>query len=67
MHAHSPYSFEHLQRLGRQIPEIDEVTIDVLLSTRTSPTTESINVIKSWKIRSHEESNSGPEVLLRLL
>ena len=32
--------YEHLRRLSRQILEIDEVTIDASLSTKTSPTTE---------------------------
>jgi hypothetical protein len=34
---------------------------------RTSPTTKSTNVVKSWEIRSHGESNPGPEVLPGLL
>ena len=35
-----PYPYDHLRRLSRQILEIDEVTIGVSLSTRTSPTTK---------------------------
>jgi hypothetical protein len=49
------------------ILKTDEVTTSALLSTGTSPTTESTNAVKSWEIRSHEESNPGPKVLPVLL
>jgi hypothetical protein len=58
---------EHLRRPCRQILKIDEVTTGASLSTGTLPTTESTNAVKSWEIRSHGESNPGPEVLPRLL
>jgi hypothetical protein len=38
-----------------------------LLSTGTSPTTESTNAVKFWEIRSHGKSNPGPELLAGLL
>jgi hypothetical protein len=67
IHARKPYPYEHLRRLCRQIPKIDEVTTGASLSTGTSPTTESTNAVKSWEIRSHRESNPGPKMLPRLL
>jgi hypothetical protein len=48
-----------------QILKIDEIITSASLSMGTSPTTESTNTVKSWEIRSHGESNPGPEVLLR--
>jgi hypothetical protein len=63
IHARKPYPYKHLRRLCRQILKIDEVTTDASLSTGTPPTTESTNAVKSWEIRSHGESNPGPEVL----
>ena len=40
-HICKPYTYEYLQRLSRQILEIDEVTTCASLWTGTSPTTES--------------------------
>jgi hypothetical protein len=40
-HTRKPYPYEHLQKIVPTHLEIDEVTIGVSLSTRTSPTTES--------------------------
>lgn len=39
MHVRKHYHYELLRRLGRQIPEISEVTIGISLSTGTPPTT----------------------------
>jgi hypothetical protein len=45
-HARTPYSYEHLQRLSRQILKIDVVTTSASLSTGTSPITEITKAIK---------------------
>ena len=63
MHAHST----HINACTQTLLEIDGATKNTLLSMETSPTTESINAVKSYKIRSYRESYPGPEVLLRFL
>jgi hypothetical protein len=72
-HTH-PYEYTHANPTPRSIFEDCAGKSSRLtkspqapLSTETSPTTESTNVVKSWEIRSHGESNPGPEVLPGLL
>jgi hypothetical protein len=61
-HTH-PYEYTHANPTPRSIFE----DYAGKSSRLTSPTTESTNAVKSWEIRSHGESNPGPEVLPRLL
>ena len=51
------YPYEHLQRLSRQILEIDEVTTGASLSTGTSPTTECTMPL-NFRIFAHMESRT---------